>query len=56
MDLLLLNILSYSLFDIWLSSTTTSLFLCYLVDSGVVYLRRKWGQVLIIIISTCFVP
>lgn len=45
MDLLLLNILSYSLFDLWLDSTMTSVLLCYLLDYSIAFVRRSWGQV-----------
>jgi len=44
MDLLLLNILSYSLFDLWLNSTITSVLLCYLLDYSIAFVRRSWGQ------------
>ena len=45
MDLLLLNILSYSLFDLWLNSTMTSVLLCYLLDYSIAFVRKSWGQV-----------
>ena len=45
MDLLLLNILSYSMFDFWLNNTASAVFLCYLLDCAICYVRKKMGQV-----------
>ena len=45
LELLTLNILSYSLFDLWFGHTTTSLLLTYLLDLGVCYLRQELGRV-----------
>lgn len=46
-DLLLLNILSYSLFDLWFSSTAISILLTYLLDMGLCTWRQSKGQVCI---------
>eukprot|EP01038_Epipyxis_sp_PR26KG_P012906 gene12906-17295_t len=46
-DLLLLNILSYSIFDLWFGSTGISLFLCYLLDLLICYIRQQWGQAVV---------
>ena len=45
MDLLLLNILSYSMFDFWLSDTASAVFLCYLLDYAICSARKSMGQV-----------
>jgi hypothetical protein len=47
LELLTLNILSYSLFDLWFNSTCTSILLTYLLDLGVCYLRHYVGQAMI---------
>lgn len=44
-ELLLLNILSYSLFDLWFGSTAISITCCYLLDLGILKLRERYGQV-----------
>lgn len=45
MDLLLFNILVYSLVDMWFGSTLTSILLAYLADYGITYLRSSYGSV-----------
>ena len=45
MDLLLLNILVYSLVDVWYNSTTTSMLLCYLLDALLCFVRHSVGRV-----------
>ena len=45
MDLLLLNILSYSMFDFWLNDTASAVFLCYLLDFAICSARKSMGQV-----------
>ena len=45
LELLTLNILAYSLFDLWFGYTTTSILLTYLLDLGVCYLRQELGRV-----------
>jgi meckelin len=45
MDMVLLDILVYSIFDLWLGSTAISMLLCYLVDSCISRLREELGQV-----------
>ena len=44
LDLLLLNVLVYSLVDLLLESTIISVFVCYLVEVFVCALRQLWGQ------------
>jgi meckelin len=43
LDLLLFNILVYSLVDLWFSNTLTSILLCYLADYGISYWRKNYG-------------
>jgi len=45
-NLLLMNILTYSLFDLWFGSAATSMLLCYLVDNALSRLRRYLGKVI----------
>eukprot|EP01036_Dinobryon_divergens_P025710 gene25710-34287_t len=47
MDLLLLNILTYSLCDFWFNSTMTSVFLTYLLEYLICFIRKTWGQAMI---------
>eukprot|EP01032_Pedospumella_encystans_P014840 gene14840-17019_t len=47
LELLTLNILAYSLFDLWFGYTTTSILLTYLLDLGVCYLRQELGREMI---------
>jgi len=44
LDLLLLNVLSYAMFDLWFNSTATSILLCYLLDLLICKLRDDIGQ------------
>jgi hypothetical protein len=44
LDLLLLNVLSYCVFDLWFGSTMTSLLLCYLLDTLIMKMREHIGQ------------
>ena len=44
-DLLMLNILSYSIFDFWLNNTAAAVFLCYILDSAIAHARRTMGKV-----------
>ena len=44
-DLLIFNILTYSMFDCWLNDTASAVFLCYLLDCAVSYYRRTLGRV-----------
>jgi Meckelin (Transmembrane protein 67) len=44
-DLLIFNILTYSIFDFWLNNTASAIFLCYLLDCAVTYYRRTLGRV-----------
>lgn len=44
-DLLIFNILTYSMFDFWLNNTASAIFLCYLLDCAVSYYRRILGRV-----------
>eukprot|EP01034_Spumella_vulgaris_P022094 gene22094-28193_t len=46
-ELLLLDILAYSLFDLWFNSTATSMALTYLLDLGLCTARQWWGQAMI---------
>lgn len=43
-DLLVCNILLYSLFDVWFDSTSVSILLTYLVESGFCILRNNLGE------------
>jgi len=43
-DLLLFNILTYSVCDIWFSNTAVSLLLTFLMEMIVVTIRRHYGQ------------
>lgn len=45
LELLSLNILSYSLFDIWFNNTAISILLTYLLDLGLACFRHWFGQV-----------
>jgi hypothetical protein len=44
-DLLLMNILTYSLFDLWFNNTMTSILLTYLLDYLLCMIRHEWGKV-----------
>lgn len=44
LDMLCLNILSYSLFDIWFNNTATSILLCYLLNQLLTTIRSSIGQ------------
>jgi len=44
LELLTLNILAYSIFDLWFGHTTTSMLLTYLLDLGLCFLRHYFGQ------------
>lgn len=44
-DLLLFNILTYSIFDLWFNNTLVSILLCYLCDWGICKVRSSLGQV-----------
>ena len=46
-DLLLLNILAYSLFDFWLNNTATAILLTYLLECVLCYWRQRYGQAMI---------
>lgn len=43
-DLILLNILTYSVCDLWWGSSALSLLLTYLLDTFLVLLRRYFGE------------
>jgi Meckelin (Transmembrane protein 67) len=43
LDLLLMNILAYSLFDVWFGNTATSVLLTFLLDFMFCVLRRRLG-------------
>lgn len=45
LELLSLNILSYSLFDVWFNNTAISILLTYLLDLGLSCFRHWFGQV-----------
>lgn len=45
LDLLLMNILSYSLFDLWFNNTLVSILLAYLLNWLLTYLRHEMGEV-----------
>ena len=45
LDLLLLNVLSYSVFDLWFDNTAISALLCFLVDLLLCRVREDIGQV-----------
>ena len=45
LDLLLFNILTYSMFDFWWDNTLLSILLCYLCDWGIREIRNSLGQV-----------
>ncbi len=55
LELLTLNILAYSLFDLWFGYTTTSILLTYLLDLGVCYLRHELGRVSVFTICSFYV-
>ena len=44
-ELLLMNMLSYALFDLWFDNTAISICLCYLLDLAIIKLRLRYGQV-----------
>ena len=44
LDLLLMNVLAYSLFDLWFGSTATSVLLTFLLDFAFGFLRRRLGM------------
>jgi hypothetical protein len=44
LDLVLLNVISYCVFDLWFNNTMTSLLLCYLLDTLIMKLREYFGQ------------
>ena len=44
-DLLIFNILTFSLFDFWLNNTASAVFLCYLLDCAMSYYRKTLGRV-----------
>jgi hypothetical protein len=46
-DLLLLNILAYSLFDFWVNNTATAILLTYLLECVLCYWRQRYGQAMI---------
>ena len=45
LDLIIFNMLSYSIFDLWFGSTATSILLCYLLDSLITIVRQRLGEV-----------
>ncbi|RYH14239.1 hypothetical protein EON65_33915 [archaeon] len=45
MDLLLFNILTYALFDLWFNNTMVSILLCYLLNQLFAVLRHQWAEV-----------
>lgn len=45
LDLLLFNILTYSIYDMWFNNTMTSILLCYLSNWGITYWRYYLGKV-----------
>lgn len=45
LDLLLANILTYSLFQVWFNDTLTAILLCYVVDWAWTYVRANYGNV-----------
>jgi len=45
LDLIVFNLLSYSIFDLWFGSTATSILLCYLLDSLISLIRQRLGEV-----------
>jgi len=42
-DLLLMNVLAYCLFDLWFGNTAVSVLLTYLLDFAFVQMRRRLG-------------
>ena len=42
-DLLLMNVLAYCLFDLWFGNTAISILLTYLLDFAFVQLRQRLG-------------
>jgi hypothetical protein len=49
-NLVLFDILVYSIVDLWFSSTATSILITYLVDSAVVWIRATLGKVSVLYI------
>lgn len=45
LDLLLANILTYSLFQVWFNDALTAILLCYVVDWAWTYVRANYGNV-----------
>lgn len=45
LDLLLFNIMTYSIFDLWFNNTMVSVLLCYLLNKLFVILRQGWSEV-----------
>lgn len=45
-ELLLLNVLTYTIFDLWFGSTAVSICCCYLLDWGIAKIRERYGQVM----------
>lgn len=44
-ELMLLNLLSYALFDLWFGSTAVSILLCFLLDLGLSHARHYYSRV-----------
>lgn len=44
-DLVIFDVLVYSIFDLWIGSTAISMLLCYLIDSFISRIREELGQV-----------
>jgi meckelin len=45
LDLLVFNILTYCMFDLWLNNTALSILMTYLIDFCLCYIRESYGQV-----------
>jgi meckelin len=54
LDLLLLNILAYSVFDLWLDNTAISALMCYALDLVICQVREDIGQVRLVIFIVLF--
>jgi len=44
-DLLIMNILTHAVFDIWTGNVAVALLMTYLVNGLFVTLRKRWGEI-----------
>ena len=46
-ELLIFNILTYSVFDMWSENTCVAILCCYLFDYALVYVRHTFGTAMV---------